>query len=241
MKRAVIFEASLGQIHKFGRNPDVDIGEEDIWTVGGERTWLTSASTLEVISDDANDDVGGTGAMSVIIEGLDENFDFASETVAMNGVSASDPTTKSFIRVNRVYVAATGTYNGNNIGNIIVRISSGGATQAEILAGIGQTEQTHYSVSVNRRFHLASCYISVPANKSVDAALWWRPFINSVSSPFAGAKRKQFGITGFTGFYTYEYVAFPSIQGPCDIWASATSNAANVEIEFGYDGFLGAL
>ena len=42
-------------IHKFGRNPSVGGAPETIWMQGGVYSYLTSASTVYVSSNNAND------------------------------------------------------------------------------------------------------------------------------------------------------------------------------------------
>ncbi len=61
-------------IHKFGRNPSVGGAPETVWMQGGVYSYLTSASTVYVSSDDADDAAAGTGARTVTVLGLDANY-----------------------------------------------------------------------------------------------------------------------------------------------------------------------
>ena len=148
----IVVAASLGLVNgysvvsKFGRNPSIDLGDtEDIWTVGGTKVWLSTAVTMEAISTSGDDAAApAIGAQIITIQGLDENFDDAEEDIIMNGASASAATTTTFIRISRAFVKQVGTYLGSNIGLITIRISGAGATQTDIVAGVGQTDQTHF-------------------------------------------------------------------------------------------------
>lgn len=67
-KRAIGFGQVPGyrRITALGNNPDVDTGiHEDIWTGGGLYPWMTAATSLEIVSDSANDTAAGTGARTV--------------------------------------------------------------------------------------------------------------------------------------------------------------------------------
>jgi len=136
-------------INKFGHNPDVDTttDPEDVWGGGGLYGFYpTTAQSIEVISDSTNDDgsPAGTGAQTVIIYGLDSNWDRQDETVTLDGTTAvAIPGT--WLRIYRVVVLTAGTV-GTNAGNLTVRISGGGTTAAYIMAGDGQTQQAIYTI-----------------------------------------------------------------------------------------------
>ena len=224
------------RVSKFGRNADIDTAAaEDVWTPGGVRTWLTAAVTLEAISADANDTAAGSGAQIITVQGLDGNFAEVEEDITMNGLGASSATSSSFIRVNRAFVKQVGTYHGNNAGTITIRTSGGGATQADIVAGYGQTEQTHYSLPTGKTAILSGFFVSTDGSKSITPTLWHCPGIDDVTTGFVGAQRKLWGATGLQGHLQHDYESPPRMDGPCDIWWSATVAANNTEVEAGFD------
>lgn len=116
------FQVARGQIayHQaiqvFGYNPDVDTSEESVWPDGGTVPHPTSASVLKISSSDANDTSAGTGARTVVIGGVDGDYNVVSETVTLNGQTAVN-TTNSYLYVNSFYVATAGS-GGVNAGNI---------------------------------------------------------------------------------------------------------------------------
>ena len=50
-------------VNKFGYNSSIGSGAfETIWETGNNYPWQSSAVTVDVVSDDTDDDVAGTGA-----------------------------------------------------------------------------------------------------------------------------------------------------------------------------------
>jgi len=105
-------------IFKFGFNPDINGTEETIWDAGGIYAYPAAAIQMKVSSSSTNDTSAGTGARTVVVSGLDQNWNEASETVSLNG-QTEVLTTTTFIRVNRAYVATAGS-GGTAAGDIYV-------------------------------------------------------------------------------------------------------------------------
>jgi len=133
-------------INKFGSNTDIDTGSdpETIWSSGGLYAFLSSAGTVAVVSSDANDDDGDTGARTIFIEGLDANYDQITETVTLNGTGSVNTTTHTnWLRVNRAYVVSAGSSETNEG---IITMTVGGTTVATIPVEKGQTQQAIYTI-----------------------------------------------------------------------------------------------
>ena len=103
-------------VQVFGYNPDLDTSEESVWPDGGTIPHPTVASVLKVSSSSANDTSAGTGARTVVIGGVDGDYNVVSETVTLNGQTEVN-TTNSYLYVNTFYVATAGS-GGVNAGNI---------------------------------------------------------------------------------------------------------------------------
>lgn len=160
-----------GRIPSFGSNQTRDI------TPFGDMTWLTSATTLTLSSDDNNDKTSDTGARSVIIYGLDTNWDDISETLNLNGTS-NVTTVNSYIRVNRMQVVTCGS-SGSNEGTITLK--DGSNTIAQIEPSKGSTEQCVYSVPAGKMCYPLNARASVISssgngNKQALMEFWVRPF-----------------------------------------------------------------
>jgi hypothetical protein len=107
-------QVSRGQIqgHRnvtvFGFNPDVDTAQVSVWPLSSLITFPAAALQMTVSSTSANDTSSGTGARTVVIQGLDANYNEVAETVTLNGQTAVTMTA-SLLRVNYAYVATAGS------------------------------------------------------------------------------------------------------------------------------------
>lgn len=144
-------------LYKFGYNPDVNGDEETVWSQGGDFPYPTSAVTMFVSSTSVNDTNGGTGANSIIIQGLDENYDEIEETVLLNG-QTQVATQNSYLRVYRAFVTLCGT--GGTSGGIIYVGSSGatsGVPNTTVYANLhlgNQTQIAAYTVPAGYTLYL---------------------------------------------------------------------------------------
>jgi hypothetical protein len=119
---------------KFGQNPSVGTSFETVWTLGGDYVFPPAATVMTVSSTDANDNAVGTGAQSVIVSGLVDDYVPDSEIVALAGQTPV-PTTKNFIRVHRVQTLTAGS-NEVNHGDLHVGVGT-------VTAGIPATTYAH--------------------------------------------------------------------------------------------------
>lgn len=163
---------------KFGRNTDVD-GAEDIIDMGGDYAgWLTAPIVPRVVSNDTDDAATGTGARTVVVAGLDANYQDQSETVTMNGTTPVN-CVNSYIRVFRAYVATAGSQM-NNDGTIVVSDSETGTiVLAQIPEALGQTLQCVYTVPARyRRAKITKWWFQpiVTANTDLTMAILTRDF-----------------------------------------------------------------
>jgi hypothetical protein len=140
-------------IHRSGTNVDVDTSTtpEDIWGNAGLYTGFPAAAeAVRVTSSSADDTAAGTGARTVILNGLDANGNFLAETVTLNGTTPV-VTVNSFLRLNRAYVATSGSGNtAFNAGTITIQHN---VTTANVFAtidiGIGAARTTAYTIPAN--------------------------------------------------------------------------------------------
>lgn len=138
--------------NKFGYNADVDTGTEVIAAQGGTFTFLTTASTLTIVSSSLADDgsPAGTGANSIVIYGVDANRVAQTEVVTINGTS-SVVTATTWLGINRaaIYLAGGGL---TNAGNITITATMGGTTQGYIPLGESSTQQAIFFTQENYTF-----------------------------------------------------------------------------------------
>ena len=156
------FQLGRGQIpghkhvFKYGFNGTVSTSNDTIWLQEGAYTWSPAASTLSITSDDAADDSpSGTGALKVMVQGLDADYKEIEELVTMNGTTVVN-TVKLFLRTHRMFVVTAGTGLTNT--GVIYAADTGDTyttpgipntatgIRSTIGAGEGQTLQAFYTV-----------------------------------------------------------------------------------------------
>lgn len=118
-----------------GRNASVSTTSQTLWIVGGNYARLSSGTALEVISSSANDAAAGTGARTVVVQGVDANYEKFTETVTLNGTNAVALANTSVLGINKFYVATTGS-GLVNAGTIDVRTVSGATVKTRINSGV---------------------------------------------------------------------------------------------------------
>lgn len=129
-----------------GHNPDIpSASAEDVWEGGGNYPLLAAASQLEIVSTAATDTAAGTGARTVLIQGLDANWLPISETVTLNGTTPVT-TVNSYLRVNLLTTTSAGS-SGDNDGDLTLRVVGGGTIQSIARAGYGFGRQAVYTVA----------------------------------------------------------------------------------------------
>jgi hypothetical protein len=150
-----IYQLSANQIDSirpviiFGHNDDLDAGTlpETLVPWGGLVSIPSAVGTLSIVSSSANDTSDGTGARTVIVNGLDSNKDILEVTYTLNGttpvVSAS-----VWTRINKIYVTSVGS-GGVNAGTITFTHSNTSAILGQINANEGCSHACVYSVPNN--------------------------------------------------------------------------------------------
>jgi hypothetical protein len=131
----------------FGYQAAIGNTKVPVWENATAYTYITSASTLTLVSTSASDNT----TAKVFISGLDSNFNPISETLALNGVTGVT-TVNSYFRVNSMIMTTPGTSQTTNVGTITLKQSSNIVSQ--INAGIGKSQSTVYTVPAGYTFYL---------------------------------------------------------------------------------------
>ena len=142
-------------LYKFGYNPDVDTTEETVWGNAGDYIWLDNAVTMFVSSTSANDSGTGIGARTILIQGLDEDYNEIEETITLNG-QTQVATQLSYLRVYRSFVTLAGSNEGTSG---VIYIGSSGAT------GGVPNSSVYASISIGNQTQIAA--YTVPAGHTL--------------------------------------------------------------------------
>jgi len=238
VSRGLIPGASIK--HIFGRNSSVGAALTPISNGGLYRTPTTTA-TLEVISTDANDIVGGTGARLIEITYLDSNFIEQTGTIATNGLAASTETLSGVKRLLFARVKESGTYAtqtaGSHIGAITIRESGAGQDWAIIPSlggfGFGSTQIGAYTIPAGYTAYLLKTGTSVSSNKVVNLYFFKREKADVTTAPFTDMEIISVfdGVSGSTSFRHETMEIIPEKTDIGFIGNDSTGSEASVEFE----------
>lgn len=172
---------------------DTADGIVSVWDATTPAVWapLSANSTMTVVSSSANDDSAGSGAQTLVIQGLTQNGTtnkWVSQTavVIMDGTTPV-VTTETFIRINKVIVATVGA-GGVAAGNITITSTAGASLQATIIAGQNVSRNGNYSTANDQKALLygftASAYPDATLGGSRGAIIFGYITNEFISVPF---------------------------------------------------------
>lgn len=212
-------------IHKFGFYDSVDTNLTTIWSQGGVYSYLSVASTLYISSSSTADTGAGTGARTVTVSGLDNNFDQKVETVTLNGQSGVELNGSTWFRVNRIVVNTAGS-GGANAGVLYVGTeaspSSGVPTNkyAIVLAGDNQTLMCIYTVPRGYTAFITQKDVSASSSAGKFAIL------SLVARPFGGVFNVKDRVLSSQGYSSISYPYPLKFTEKTDIEVRAKADSA---------------
>lgn len=213
------FYNNLSGIHKYGYNAASNDGAyEIVWEQGGAITYPTTAAVASINSASSNSGV------VITVEGLDENYDEATDTITLDG-SGDGSTTTTFIRINRAYVSgATGL-------SADADITVGGNTQAHIDSDHNQTLQCIYTVPAGHNAYLVDIGGGVE-EKDKEAT------IRIYARESGGAFRTRDLVTFQSNHFDKEYQIPLHFGEKCDIQLQAKIEGATTGVSASFDMIL---
>jgi hypothetical protein len=234
-------QVSRGQIQghktlfKFGNNADINGSLETIWSHGGLYAYPAAATAMKVSSSSADDDASGTGARTVVVSGLDQNYNEASETVELDG-QTEVLTTTTFIRVFRAYVATAGS-GGTAAGTIYVgtgTVTAGvpATVYAEIALGENQTTMALWTVPAGYTLYITGGTFSAASNNAAQYVLG-----KFVVRSFGGVFRNAADITVNSNVFHYDWEIPLAIPEKSDIEARGIAlSGSNFYVTAAFEG-----
>ena len=118
-----------------------------MWENATAYTFPASAATLTVVSSSTSDNT----AASILISGLDANYNIISETLFLNGTTAVT-SVNSYLRVNSVVMSSAGTSQVTNVGTITFK--QGTNIVAQINPKVGKNQNSIFTVPNGYTFYL---------------------------------------------------------------------------------------
>ena len=113
-----------------------------LWENATTYAYPASAITMTLLSSSASD-----AGVSVLINGLDANYNPISETITFTaGNYTGVNTTNAYLRINNMIVTAVPTAGTANAGTIQLQNTGKTVTYAQIAIGVGRTQASIYTV-----------------------------------------------------------------------------------------------
>lgn len=154
-------------INIFGYNAAVSTEYIPLWEDVAAYTYPVSALTMTAVSDSASDT-----AVTMLIQGLDINYDEIQTSFTLNGTNTVTIDT-AFYRINNVI-----TISGNAVGTVIV--ANAGTTYAKVRAGDGKNQASLYTVPRGHSFYLYRIdAFSGQADATANRYIFFRNFTRS--------------------------------------------------------------
>jgi hypothetical protein len=183
--------------------------------------WPDTAETVQIATGgNVNDATAGSGALTVVVNGLDETWSEVSETLTCAGATVSAASVATFYRINSAEVESVGAYGGVNAGDIEIKNTVAGETLSFIPAGLSKSKDAKYTVPVNKTGYLARTVISVSEGNTAEIRLWERPSADDITTPFSPAKMidkvPEFGVTN-----EFKPEKHPKLLAKTDFWLDA--------------------
>jgi hypothetical protein len=148
-------------LFQFGTNISVGTSFETLWPGGGTLyTYPSAATVLKISSANANDTSAGTGARTVLVNGLDADYNEISETVILNGQTAVN-TVNSYLRFHYMEVLTAGS--GGTAAGILYAgvgtVTSGvpATIYGYVPVGYNVSEQAIWTVPAGYTAYITSC------------------------------------------------------------------------------------
>ena len=170
------------RLFQFGTNLAVGTSFSTLWPGGGTLyTYPTSATVLKISSASASDTAAGTGARTVIVYGLDANYNEISEIVTLDGQTAVN-TVNSYLRFHEMMVLTAGS--GGTAAGILYAgvgvVTSGvpATIYGYVPVGYNVSEQAFWTVPAGYTAYITSCTwtsANTTANIAVTGSLNIRP------------------------------------------------------------------
>lgn len=228
-------------VHKFGWTNQANTNHNHIWNnpvADLDLVWAAVSETFDIVSADANDTIAGTGARTVFIEFLDDNFITQIEEFNTNGTTIVTTTGFSGRRLQRAWIGDTGTYGGTNIGTITITGTDSGENYAFLEPLEAQTQNTQYTVPAEKTGFILNASMTVESNKLATFHMHYRNDADVIVAPFA-SPRILHEWDGLGQGLSEKFEANHRMSSKTDIWCDGQmSTGSGGILQFDYDILL---
>jgi len=231
-------------VRKFGESDAITTG--NVLPISNGETYQTpqTLTTIQVVSNNANDNIAGTGARTVKITGLSTNWEQVEEIVNMSGTT---PVTlaNQYYRIYRMAVGTSGSYATQSVSSHIGVIEATGTVGGELWARIGvngvvlgQTEIGVYTIPKGYRAHLGNILLHNNGNKQANFYMFVRNNASDVIAPYE-SMRIQFQAHGVISSLYLEPMTIGSVMyETTDIGWMANTDTGTTEASVNFEILL---
>lgn len=225
--------------NKFGYNADIDAANQEVvWSHSNGWTYLTTASTLDIVSTSANDTLLGTGARTLFVSGINENKLPVTETIELDGLNPVT-TQHQYFGINRIGITSSGSLHTND-GVITAAVTGTPANiQAEIPLGAGVTQQAIFFIPAGHIFEANWLWANVARTvgnqiPTVTIYMYHYSYITNTKREIFRAKIDG-SVSNTVDVHPPQTFVLPE-QGV--IWAEAMTDKDDTEVSVRFSGIL---
>lgn len=214
-----------------GINPAVgSTAFETMWDPGGKYVPPTSGETWELLSDNANDTILGTGLRRAVISGMDTTYNRQVEIVETNGTTPVITTRTDWFRIFAVVGISSGSSKKNE-GNITLRVSGGGLIRSLMRIGQSTTFNGLFTVPSGKTLFIQQALLLIPKNEDVIVRNELEAF--GTNTTVSGGDVSVYQNSAVTHFR-----ALPTFPEKTDIEVTCKSTNTSVGVSFIFQGKL---
>lgn len=212
-----------------GINFDLDTpAVASIWDQGGLYVYPPAASLMTVSSTSAADTAAGTGARTVLVQGLDANYLEIQEVVTLAGLAGAS-TVNQFLRIfsATVITAGSGATAAGQIyvGTGVITAGVPAAIYAKITLGWNTTQMSQFTVPAGYTAYLLDVALSAIASGVNQSTL-----LSFRVRPLGGIFSRAGSLVVSGGLVNIEYGAPRPFPEKTDIDGVASTSDTNVVI-----------
>jgi hypothetical protein len=216
-------------------NVDIDSSTETIWKHTGIWVPMTTARTMSIVSDNANDTSAGTGARTLLIQGIDSLGASQVEVVVMTGTTPVI-TSNTWNGINPSIVLSAGS-GMTNEGEITITSTVDVDVQSIIAPGDSLTSTLVYHVPTGFTFYLKFIRSSVFKSSGGSANV----VVEGFSATTGGVSYKIYEVDLTEGVMPLDVLdlnSFSPVNGGAYISFQATSSVNNTTVRAAFEGVL---
>ena len=159
--------SNFSSLFIFARSVTVTATESVIWSGGTPFTFLTQAEPLSIVSTSENDTLLGTGARTLYLDGLNNNYEVQTEIIALTGQTPVI-STLAYLRLCSAIVMTSGTnspVSDTNLGTITLTTTSTKKVQGSIVINQGQALTSVCTVPAGKTGYITGVSFSAGQGK----------------------------------------------------------------------------